>query len=384
MNGYFDANATTPLCSEARAALIEAMDHHWQNPSSPYRSAAQVHVRLEQARSNLAGLFQVNPDSVIFNSGATEGNFSVFSYWRGLVARDAKIAVSSIEHPSVLENARQLFGESLVEMPVDESGRVALSAIEDAVAAGATFISLMAANNETGVLQPWHDALEICRQKQIALHVDASQWVGREPLVGLAEADFVTACAHKFGGPKGAGFVLVRNVFSSFAGQRGGSQENDHRAGTENFPAIAAMVTALQTREAQREATNQSWLRGREQFLKTIRAGIPELVFWGDNAPRLANTVSLCLPKGENSRWVRLLDQRGFDVSTGSACATGQAGPSHVLAAMAVSPEQARQTIRVSALATTLESDWQALGEALVAVWQTINEPPTQSQVIEV
>ncbi|MGE9296595.1 MAG: cysteine desulfurase family protein [Puniceicoccales bacterium] len=383
MERYFDANATTPLRPEARAAWVEAMDAFWQNPSSPYRSAARVHARLEDARETLAELFGIAADNVVFNSGATEGNRDVLAYWHRLMS-GSRIAVSAVEHPAVLENARQFWGERASIIPVGEQGRVSLSSLEAAIDDGATLISLMTANNETGVKQPWREALTLCRKRRVALHVDATQWVGRESLDGLGEVDFVTGSGHKFGGPKGTGFLLVSALHSGFSGQRGGAQENDHRAGTENFPAIAGMLAALSAAEAERASVAARWHEGRTAFEQALLNDLPGVRIWGQGAERLANTVSAGMPAGENTRWVRLLDQRGFAVSTGSACATGKEGPSYVLAAMGVEADDARRTVRISALPTATFEDWRDLASAFRESYQEIRAPRSGSQVIDI
>jgi len=383
MERYFDANATTPLRPEARAAWIEAIDEYWHNPSSPYRSAARTHARLEAARETVAGLLGVRAETVVFNSGATEGNRDVLAYWRAIAGNDARVAVSAVEHPAVLENARQVWGDRLARMPVDSQGRAPVEEIASAVERGASLVSLMAANNETGAHQPWREALAICRERRAALHIDATQWLGREPLAGLGEADFVTASGHKFGGPKGVGFVIVSPGFSGFHGQKGGVQENAHRAGTENFPAIAGLAAALAGAEREREAAADRCRAGRDAFEAALRERIPGLRIWAAGANRLPNTSSLLLPAGTNERWVRLLDQRGFAVSTGSACATGKTGPSHVLAAMGAGADEARRTVRVSSLMEASEADWRALTEAFVAVCQEVGESSGKSQIIE-
>ncbi|GHC00475.1 cysteine desulfurase family protein [Cerasicoccus arenae] len=367
MSHYFDANATTPLCPEARAAWLEATDQHWHNPSSPSRASARVHVLLENARAELAALFGATAESVVFNSGATEGNRDVLAYWRR-ISPESRVIVSAIEHPSVLENARaNCVGGQLVILPVEKSGCVSMkSLVELLEKRGGGLVSLMAANNETGVIQPWQEAIEVCRQYRATLHIDATQWVGKEALEGLASADFVTACGHKFGGPKGTGFLLVSSGLSGFCGQRGGAQENDHRAGTENYPSIASMVAALQASEAQRVGVQADNGDARDRFEALLSKAISDLKIWGAGEARLSNTSSLCLPVGENTRWVRRLDQRGFLVSTGSACATGKDGPSHVLAAMGVTAEEARRTIRISALPSTNWEAWNSLAAALV------------------
>jgi len=383
MDRYFDANATSPLRPEARAALERAIDECWQNPSSPYRAGARVHARLEAARNTVASVMGVEPEAVVFNSGATEGNRAVLEYWRQVRGPDTRIAASAVEHPAVLENARHLWPKGVALMAVDEQGRVAMDSVERATKDGASLVSLMAANNENGVHQAWLAAIDRCRECRVASHIDASQWIGREPLDGLGRADFVTASGHKFGGPKGVGFLLISEQQRGFRGQRGGAQENDHRAGTENVPAIIGMAAALTAAERERNAVAARWAEGRARFESALRETIPGVRIWGEGANRLANTSSILLPIGNQVRWVRLLDRAGFSVSTGSACATGKEGPSHVLAAMGATDDEARRTIRVSALPSATPEDWIRLAAAFTSAFEEIRQPETGSQVIQ-
>lgn len=233
---YFDHNATTPLAPAAREAWLKAADEKWMNPSSPYRHAAAVRVRLEAAREALAARFGTDGDRLVFTSGATESNNAVFAH----VARcspDGKVAVCATEHPSVVEAAEFHFDDRVVWLPVDPEGVVDLAALEEEIASGnLVLVSVMAANNETGVIQPWAEIASLCKNAEIAYHCDASQWVGKMPLEGLSGCSYVSGCGHKFGGPKGVGFLLVSSCDDPCLLQMGGSQESGRRGGTEDVP----------------------------------------------------------------------------------------------------------------------------------------------------
>ena len=203
---YFDYNATTPLAAEARQAWITAVDDLWLNPSSPYRAAARVHAHLQEARERLACLFAVAPERVVFNSGATEGNHAVFAHWAAILPAGAKVGVSPTEHPSVVEAARRWFGERVVWLELDARGVVDPGQIPWREVAA---LSVMAANNETGVLNPWQQIHVTAAAHGLLYHCDACQWIGKLPLDGLGACDTVTGCAHKFGGPRGVGFWLL-------------------------------------------------------------------------------------------------------------------------------------------------------------------------------
>jgi cysteine desulfurase len=225
-------------------------------------------------------------------------------------------------------------------------------------------VAVMAANNETGVLQPWREALALCREREVPLLCDAAQWIGKLPARGLGECDAVSGCAHKFGGPPGVGFLKAPARMQSLI--VGGPQEDGRRAGTENVPGVLAMIAALQERESAQE-TMRGKIALRTRFEHELRAAVPEIEIVGSGAERLWNTVSVIMPEIDcHQRWVVRMDKLGFAVSTGSACASGKEEPSHVLAAMGFTPAQAARVLRFSSGWTTTAADWTALREGLV------------------
>jgi cysteine desulfurase len=377
---YFDHNATTPLAPAAREAWLRAQDDAWQNPSGLYGAGARVKVRLEAAREQLAPLLGSMVKRVVFTSGATEGANAVCAHLARTLPSGMLVAVNRTEHPCVLEAAKFFLGERIIWLEVDRHGVIAMGPLEKLLASKAVgAVVVMAANNETGVLQPWRELARLCRRQHAAFFCDASQWLGKLPAAGLGEADWVIGSAHKFGGPKGVGFVVAAEGAQDFHAQHGGGQEHGHRAGTENFPGVAAMVAALIEAETKKVLLETERLRWRETFERAALAALPGVRVVGAGAERLWNTVSLILPHGENTRWVARLDKRGFQVSTGSACATAKEGPSHVLAAMGCSPEEARRVIRASAGWETAETDWPKLAQALVEVSAEVK--PTEAVI---
>jgi len=370
---YFDYNATTPPSPAALAAEREISEQAWHNPSSPYRAAARAHALLEDARERLAALVGGAAKDYVFTSGATEANNAVLAHAASIAEAGARVVVSAVEHPSVLEAAQACFAGRVILLPSDARGVTQLEMLEDTLREGnVALVSLMAANNETGVLQPWREARAMARAHGVLFHCDAAQWLGKLLPDTLAAGDFLTGCAHKFGGTKGVGFLKVPASDRVFRGLRGGEQEHGRRAGTENLAGICAMVAALEI-VSQRLAREQaSWMRARERFEKALPAALPGGEILGSSTERLWNTVMFLAPRHENTRWVAALDKRGFQVSTGSACATGSDGPSHVLAAMGVKPEAARRAVRVSAGWDTTMAEWDgllaALAEAQVAL----------------
>lgn len=382
---YFDNNATTPMLPQARAAWLAADEGAWQNPSSPYRSAARAHRLLEDARTRLAALMRTVPERVVFNSGATEANNAIMAWTASVLPAGALARVSSIEHPSMLASARKHFGSRLRAITVARDGRVAPAELDEAMRAGRTgLVAVMAANNETGVLNPVGEIAAVCQAHGATFVCDASQWIGRLPARDLPALAFLVGCAHKFGGPKGVGFVCFPEGAEGFRGMLGGEHEHGHRAGTENLAAISAMMAALESGESHDAAARDERASWRDACAAAVLEAIPGACVHGAGKQRLWNTLSLGLPRHENTRWVARLDRLGFEVSTGSACATGSDAPSHVLAAMGVSAEQARRTIRISSGWTTTRADWRALGRAIAEVWRALESEAPGSAVIEI
>ena len=371
---YFDYNATTPLLQEARDAWLAAVDELWFNPSSPYRSAARVHAHLTDARERVAALFGVEPKRVIFNSGATEGNNAVFAHWVATLPTDARVGVSPTEHPSVVEAAKYFFGKRVDWLTLDARGAVDIAALAALLSDNRQIraVSAMAANNETGILNDWSTIAASCKAQGVQYHCDASQWIGKLPLQGMGDVDFVTGCAHKFGGPRGVGLSILPEVSTTFRALVGGSQEFGHRAGTEDVAGILALTAAL-------ESVRVCTVEGRDIFLTELADLLPSMQWIGAGAERLWNTVSLILPEFANTRWIRALEKRGFLVSAGSACSTGKQGPSPVLTAMGLETDEMRRAVRVSSGWNTSVADWQALAKAMVSCYEALQSEAKNS-----
>lgn len=370
LRGYFDNNATTPLWPEAKAAWNETVDSLWMNPSSPYRGAAKVHVHLEAARNEIAGIFEIAPSRVVFNSGATEGNNAVFNYWSRTLPETARVGVSPTEHPSVTEAARRSLGGRLVWLPLDKSGAVDFRAIDfEAFSA----VSLMAANNETGILNDWAEIAKLCRESQVIFHCDASQWIGKMSPIGLGACDIVTGCGHKFGGPRGTGFWLLREGMDDFRGQSGGVQESNRRAGTPDVAGVRAMLAALKKSYAMLEATSENF---RNDFEQSLADALPSSDFIGAGVPRLWNTSCVVLPEFSAARWIRALEKLGFFISAGAACSTGHSGPSPVLEAMGFNRIKMDRTVRISSSWSSSSADWRALVAAILRAHKDLRNEP--------
>jgi cysteine desulfurase len=368
---YFDHNATSPMVPQARQAWLEATDKFIGNPSSPHRVGARADAALNEARARLATILGCDALDIVWTSGATESNNMVLHHFAAVSDAAQEDWVSSIEHPCVLETAKSYFPKRLTLIPVARSGVVDLDWMRERLARSRpAFVSVMAANNETGVLQPWSEVLALCREFETPLFCDATQWIGKLPAAGLGECDFVSGSAHKFGGPKGVGFLKCPAKGRVEPLLRGGPQEEGRRAGTENVAGLLAMVAALEVRQAAlARAEHKARQRMREAFVSQLKERLPASEVVGAESPRLWNTVSALMPEaGCQSRWVIKLDKLGFAVSTGSACASGNEEPSHVLIAMGRSAAEASRSLRFSSGWETSEAEWDALLAALVRI----------------
>ncbi len=363
---YFDHNATSPICPAAREAWLKACENYPANPASPHRLGGRAEAALENARVQAAELLGCSPLDLVWTSGATESNNALFHH-AGL-AGAGEAWVSAVEHPSVLRPARRWFGERLRTIPVNREGVADLDWIETGLRkARPSLVAVMAANNETGVLQPWRDVLRLCREREVPFACDAAQWVGKQPSRGLGDCDFVSGCAHKFGGPVGVGFMKVPARFRPLL--VGGEQERGLRSGTQNVASVLAMVAAWQKRNEQTAGGEAVEREGfRDQFVRLLAARLAEFEVLGGGQARLWNTATVLLPGSCRNRWVVKLDKAGFAVSTGSACASGKAEPSHVLTAMGYPSEAAERMIRFSAGWETAREDWEALAAAVLAL----------------
>jgi cysteine desulfurase len=351
---YLDYNASAPVRPAVVAAIAEALGRTG-NPSSVHGFGRVARRALEQARASVAALVGAQPEAVLFTSGGTEANNQVLASVRG------PRLVSAVEHASVLEAA-----PDAERLPVDRFGRVDLGELADRLAASRpALVSVMLANNETGVIQPVAEVARLARGHGALVHCDAVQAAGKlEVDLGALGVDFLTLSAHKLGGPQGVGAIVLRAGVEPLALLRGGGQERRWRPGTENLPGIVgfgrAADLALEDRDFGRRTAAL-----RDRLEAGVRALAPDAPIHGAGALRLPNTSCLGMPGVSNQTQLIALDLAGIAVSTGSACSSGKVGPSHVLAAMGVEPAAAAQTIRVSLGWASTEADI----ERLLAAW---------------
>jgi cysteine desulfurase len=320
-------------------------------------------------------LFGADDDEVIFTSGATEANNMAVHHFAQTLDAKSEVWISAIEHPCVHDSSRHYFGKRVKIIPVTHDGVVDMEWFATEMAdTRPGVVSVMCANNETGVIQPWRELLAICQAYEVPFFTDAVQWLGKMPSKDLGACDFITGAAHKFGGPRGVGFLKVPSKSKVNSLLLGGKQERGQRAGTENLPIIVAMLAALDAREKQLSNndhdTRAVW---REKFEKLLLRQVPGTTVVGLGAPRLWNTVSALMPEGGQQRWVTRLDKAGFAVSTGSACTTGKEEPSHVLSAMGYKAGQVTQVLRFSSGWETTAADWEALEKGIVKVYGEVH-----------
>ncbi|ODA68821.1 Cysteine desulfurase [Methyloligella halotolerans] len=367
---YLDYNATAPLRPAVREAMVEALDL-CGNPSSVHCEGREARAAVEKARAQVAGLVGVEPNQVVFTSGGSEANALALSLRR----RGERPAayVSAIEHPSVLSCG----GDEPARLPVTETGLLDLQALANCASEAhlqgeaqdrpAPVFSVMAANNETGVIQPVAEAAEIVHAAGGILHVDAVQAAGKVALNFQASgADLMSLSAHKLGGPKGIGALVLREGLKIEPLITGGAQETRRRAGTENVAAIVGFGVAaeLAAGHSMREAVRPLKERLEEEAI----AAVSETVIFGAGVDRLPNTVCLAVPATKAETLVIGLDLAGVAISSGSACSSGKVERSHVLEAMGVPPKLAEGAIRVSLGWETEETDVERFLSAWVAL----------------
>ena len=354
---YFDHNATSPLIPLACEAWLDATSRFVGNPSSPHRLGARADAALAQARERLAAWLGCAAEDIVWTSGATESNNAVLHH--AALAGEGEAWISTVEHPCVIEAAQRHFAERQQKIPVTRDGAADLAWLAKALQhKRPALVGVMAANNETGVLQPWREMLALCREHGVPFFCDAAQWIGKLPAAGLGACDFVSGCAHKFGGPQGVGFLKVPAGFRAMI--VGGPQEDGRRAGTENVAGVLAMIAALEQREQQ---IARGEIADRLAMRAEFESALLGVKILGAAADRLWNTVSAVMPEVADcrQRWVVKLDKLGFAVSTGSACASGREKPSHVLSAMDIPPDAAGRALRFSSGWETRAADWEEL-----------------------
>jgi cysteine desulfurase len=363
---YLDWNASAPLRPEARAGFAAALELVG-NPSSVHGEGRAARALIEHARDEVAALVGADARNVVFTSGGTEANALALS-----PALGERLLVSAVEHPSVLAGGR-FAPATVTRIAVDADGIVDLAALESELANGPrALVSIMAANNETGVVQPIAAAAAIVHRHGALLHVDAVQVTSRMPVdINAFGADLLTLSAHKLGGPKGVGALIKRDESIQVdALIRGGGQERGARAGTENLSGVAAFGAAASATRAHLAAECARMAAHRGKLETGLTAATPNAIIFASTVERLPNTTLVAFPGAKAETLVIAFDLDGVAVSSGAACSSGKVAPSHVLAAMGVEPALARGAIRVSLGPTTTESEI----ERFLNVWNRLTQ----------
>jgi len=353
---YLDHNATTPLRLEVVAAMVAVLRDAHGNPSSTHREGAAARRVVDRAREQVAACLGASPREVIFTGSATEANNTVLL---GLNDIPGQIVTSAVEHPSVMAPLELLEarGHSVRRLSVNREGLLDLSELEEALEQPTRLVSIIWANNETGVIQAMDEIAERVKARNVLLHVDATQAVGKAPVdLRSVSADFLSCSAHKFNGPKGVGCLVVRSGAACDPMLLGGPQERRFRGGTENVAGIAGIGVACELATAELPSRMQEYASLRDRLWRTIQSRIPDVRRNGCESSMLCNTLNVEFQGTAGEVLLQSLDIEGVAVSAGAACHSGSISPSHVLSAMGRSAEEARGALRLSVgMGTTAE-----------------------------
>ena len=367
---YLDNNSTTPLLPEAWEAMQPYFLTSWGNPSSSYRFGAQVKSRVEDAREKVASLIGAEANEVLFTSSATESNNSGID--AALKASPGKrhIVTSSIEHSAVLNYCKsaEQRGYKVTYLKVGMSGAVNIDELTKVITKDTAVVTIMWANNETGVINPMGEIAEVCKDRRVLLHCDAAQAVGKVKVdLSELEINYLTISAHKMYGPKGIGALFIKKGTPFEAMVIGGRQENGRRGGTENVPAIIGFGKAAEVAQAQLGKRNESVSRLRDALESRIKEEIPSLEIYGQKSERLPNTTNIGFAGIDADSMVAYLDSQGICVSSGSACLAQALAPSHVIQAMTQSIARAKEAVRFSLSHLNTENEIEIIKEKVIS-----------------
>ena len=352
MKVYADNAATTKISDAALEKLNSVMKDTFGNPSSLYKIGQNAKKVLEDSREEIATLIGASPKEIFFSSGGSESdNWAIISAAE-IGKREGKkhIISTKIEHHAVLHTLEKLEKEGfeITLLDVYENGIIKLEDLEDSIREDTCLVTIMYANNEIGTVQPINKIGRICRKHNVLFHTDAVQAIGHIPIsVGIDNIDMLSASAHKFHGPKGIGFLYVKQGINLTNLIEGGAQERGKRAGTENVPAIASMTVALNESLKNVEDTRMRLMSLRDRLIKKLRM-IPHSALNGNEVCRLPGNVNFCFEGIEGESLLLLLDEKGISASSGSACTSGSLDPSHVLLAIGRVHDVAHGSLRIS------------------------------------
>lgn len=366
---YFDHSATTPLHPQVLEHMRNIDESLFGNPSSTHRYGKESRVAVETARKQVADTIGCSPYDIIFTGGGTESNNLVL--WNLLFQKKKHVITSAIEHPAVLEVLQRLkeLGVTSTILSTDKTGRVNPEDVQSAVTDQTGLISIMAANNETGVIQPIREISEIAKENQISFHSDGVQILGKIPVsIQDMGVDMMSFSAHKFYGPKGVGVLYIRKDTELRSIITGGGQERNLRAGTENIPGIAGLGLAAEI-AAKTQPDYEMHLRELSNiFIKSLKEKYPKLVLNSHKEYGLPGVMNISIPDITSDIMLIHLDMKGFAISNGSACSSGVVKPSHALKAMGISNAMNIRSLRISFGRDNSISDVDDLVEAILDI----------------
>jgi cysteine desulfurase len=348
---YFDNNATTRVAPEVVEAMVPVLRDHWGNPSSAYRFGNQVAQLIEEARGKVAALLNADSRELVFTSCGTESNNAVLQSALATQPGKRHLVTTAVEHSAIIKHCEVLRaqGVEVTFLPVDADGTLDLHLLDQSIRPDTAIVSVMWANNETGVLFPVEEIAAICRSRNVPFHTDATQVPGKLKIdVKAVGMDFLSLSAHKLHGPKGIGLLYVKRRAKFQPYIVGGHQERGKRGGTENTASIVGFGRAAELAQEHLEEENTRVRALRDRLESAILRTIPDTVRTGPKEPRLPNTSNIAFDFVEAEGILMALDQLGICVSSGSACTTGSLNPSHVLTAMGIKPARAKGCVRFS------------------------------------
>lgn len=381
---YLDNAATTKTAPEAVEAMLPYFSENYGNASSIYQLGAQSKKAILKAREIIAGSLGAEVQDIYFTAGGSESdNWALIAAAEAMENKGKHIITTKIEHHAILHTCDYLEkrGFRITRLEVNEQGRVSVEDVEKAICPDTILISVMFANNEIGTIQPIAEIGALAKEKGILFHTDAVQAYGHVPIdVNACHIDMLSASGHKFGGPKGIGFLYIRRGVKIRAFIHGGAQERSRRAGTENVPGIVGMAAALQIAVSQMEERTQKMIALRDYLIERLETEIPYCRLNGDRRERLPNNVNFSFRFVEGEAMLIMLDMKGICASSGSACTSGSLDPSHVLLAIGLPHEEAHGSLR---LTLSHENTKEELDEVVEAVKEIVGKLRNMSPLYE-
>jgi cysteine desulfurase len=358
---YLDHNATTQVRPDVLEAMLPYFGEHFGNASSVHAFGQEARAAVEDARAQVAAFLNASPAEIVLTGGGTESdNLAVIGGAHACASKGKHVVTTSIEHDAVRQAADLLEQEGfqVTRVAPGADGRVTAESIEAALRPDTILVSVMASNNETGVIQPMAEIGAVCAKRGVPFHTDAVQAAGKIPIdLAAWQATLATITAHKFYGPKGAGALYVRRGFKCTPLQVGGEHERGRRAGTENVPAVVGLGKACEVASAEMASVTPRIAALRDRLEAGLAERVPQIVRHGALAPRVCNTAHVSFVGAEGEHLILSLDMKGIAVSSGAACKSGSSHPSHVLLAMGVPANIAQSAVRFSLGRCTTEAE---------------------------